>query len=79
MRQLARQFSVKEKIRDVEIDCRLLSQPIDRYQGNEILDVRFFVFANATNPEVGLFLEAAEMNWMYGLARLERRTNQNPR
>jgi hypothetical protein len=70
MRQLARQFNVKERIGDVDIDCRLLSQPIDRYQDGEIADGALFVFANGTNPEIGLFLEATETGWMYGLARL---------
>lgn len=54
----------------MDIDCRLLSQPIDRYQDSEIADGALFVFANGTNPEIGLFLEATETGWMYGLARL---------
>jgi hypothetical protein len=72
MRQLARRFTVKEKIKEQVLECRLLPQPIDRYQLPEagILDGAFFVYANGTNPEVGLFLEAGKQDWTYGIARL---------
>lgn len=52
MRQLARKFTVKEKLKEEEIECRLLSQPIDRYQSAEegIIDGGLFAFANGTRP-----------------------------
>jgi len=72
MRQLARRFTVKEKIRDVDTECRLLSQPIDRYSAADagILDGALFVYANGTNPEIGVLLEASDAGWAFGVARL---------
>ena len=73
MRQLARRFSVLEEIKDGnKIECRLLSQPIDRYSGGEqkVVDGAIFAFANGTNPEVGLLLECDGKGWQYGLVRL---------
>ena len=73
MRQLARRFAVREKlITGDEVVCRLLSQPIDRYQSSadKIVDGAIFVFANATNPEIGIVLEADAERWSYGIVRL---------
>jgi hypothetical protein len=73
MRELARRFAAQEILPSGErIELRLLSQPIDRYGdlAADILDGAVFVFANGTNPEVGLLLECSEKQWSYGLFRL---------
>jgi hypothetical protein len=73
MRELARRFAVQEILPNGErIELRLLSQPIDRYgdPAADILDGAVFVFANGTNPEVGLLLECSEEKWSYGFFRL---------
>jgi hypothetical protein len=72
MRQLARRFKVSEKYMDSPTECRLLSQPIDRYESPEdgIIDGALFVYANGTNPEIGILLECSEAGWSYGFARL---------
>jgi hypothetical protein len=72
MRSLARQFSVRETIADEVIECRLLSQPIDRYQAAHagIVDGMIFAFANGTNPELALVIETDGKAWTYGVVRL---------
>jgi hypothetical protein len=72
MRRLARRFTAKEQYRNVQIECRLLSQPIDRYQSaaQKILDAAIFVYANGTNPELGVVLETDGDHWQYGTIRL---------
>ncbi|HWB09212.1 MAG TPA: hypothetical protein VG826_08310 [Pirellulales bacterium] len=76
MRQLARRFSVREDVEENKVECRLLSQPIDRYADDTekaetvIKDGAIFVFANGTNPEAGLVLECSDKNWSFGLFRL---------
>jgi len=72
LRQLAQRFSAREELQNDQIECRLLPQPIDRYNDakNGILDGAVFAFANGTNPEVGLILECSEKEWSYGAFRL---------
>jgi hypothetical protein len=72
MRELARRFTAEEKLGEQKIELRLLSQPIDRYDdaAANIRDGAAFVFANGTNPEMGLLLECSDKNWSYGLFRL---------
>jgi hypothetical protein len=72
MRQLARRFAAKERIRKESIDCRLLTQPIDRYQSevDKIVDGAIFVHVNSTNPEVGVVIETDGNRWVYGTLRL---------
>lgn len=72
MRELARRFKVVETLRDGKIECRLMTQPIDRYADKEqgIVDGALFVFANATNPEGGIVLESDGKKWSYGTFRL---------
>ena len=72
MRQLARRFSAKETLGENVIECRLMSQPIDRYKSEEegVIDGAIFAFANGTNPEVGIVLEAGKAGWKYGVVRL---------
>lgn len=72
LRQLARRFTAQEELRGEKIELRMLSQPIDRYDDAEsgILDGAIFVFANGTNPEMGLLLECSDKLWSYGVFRL---------
>jgi hypothetical protein len=72
LRELSRRFKVIETLRDEKIDCRLMTQPIDRYsdEKHEIVDGALFVFANGTNPEGGVLLETDGKTWSYGVFRL---------
>ena len=72
MRRLARRFTAKEHFRKADIECRLLTQPIDRYQSaaEKIVDGAIFVYVNSTNPEVGVVLETDSEHWRYGTLRL---------
>jgi hypothetical protein len=72
MRQLARRFAAKERVNKEAIECRLLTQPIDRYQSapEKIVDGAIFAFANGTNPEVGVVFECDGERWLYGILRL---------
>jgi len=77
MRTLARRFSAHEfwDPDNSRFDLRLLPQPVHRYDAATagLLDGALFVFANGTNPEVFLLLEAVKQNdrlfWQYGAAR----------
>lgn len=71
MRRLARRFAAKERVKKEAIECRLLTQPIDRYQSSadKIVDGAIFAFANGTNPELGVVLETDGKNWQYGVLR----------
>jgi hypothetical protein len=72
MRRLAQRFAAKERVNNVSIECRLLTQPIDRYQSAaaKIVDGAIFAYANATNPELGVVLESDGERWRYGIIRL---------
>jgi hypothetical protein len=72
MRQLARRFAAKERVNKEVIECRLLTQPIDRYQSapEKIADGAIFAFANGTNPELGVVFECDGERWQYGILRL---------
>ncbi len=72
MRELARRFTAHEEFQGQKIVCRLLPQPIDRYDDAEagITDGAILVFANGTNPEMGLLLECSDKQWSYGAFRL---------
>lgn len=72
MRDLARRFTAQEQLNGEKISLRMLAQPIDRYDdaNADILDGTVFVFANGTNPEMGLLLECSDKHWSYGLFRL---------
>jgi hypothetical protein len=72
MRALSRRFTAQEQLGAQTTDLRLLTQPIDRYEdlAAGILDGAVFVFANGTNPEMGLLVECSEEKWSYGLFRL---------
>jgi hypothetical protein len=72
MRQLVRRFKVSEIFEDITLECRLLTQPIDRYSSadDKITDGAIFVFANGTNPEVGVLVECGPAGWSFGFVRL---------
>ena len=72
LRQLARRFTAHEISSNNRVECRLLPQPLDRYSDskNKIQDGAIFVFANGTNPELGLLLECHDKKWTYGAFRL---------
>lgn len=72
MRQMARRFAAHEEYRKDKVECRLMPQPIDRYDDAErgIVDGAIFAFANGTNPEIGLLLECGKDEWSYGVLRL---------
>jgi hypothetical protein len=72
MRQMARRFAAKEQLGNVSIECRLLAQPIDRYQSaaDKIVDGAIFAYANGTNPELGVVFESDGERWLYGVIRL---------
>lgn len=69
MRQLARRFTAQGEWQGVKVEYRLLAQPIDRYDDapTGVLDGAIFVFANGTNPELGLLLECSDQQWSYGV------------
>ena len=72
MRQLARRFTARETLGENVIECRLMSQPIDRYasEAEGIIDGAIFAYANGTNPELAVVLEADKTGWKYGILRL---------
>jgi hypothetical protein len=72
MRQLARRFVAKERLNKEPIECRLLAQPIDRYQSaaEKIVDGAIFAYANGTNPELAVVFESDGECWRYGIIRL---------
>ena len=73
MRQMSRRFAVRETLAKGEkVECRLLTQPIDRYADEKagITDGAMFVYANGTNPELGLLLECSAVGWSCGIFRL---------
>jgi hypothetical protein len=72
MRQLARRFAATERLKNESIECRLLTQPIDRYQSaaEKIVDGAIFAYANGTNPELGVVFESNGERWQYGVIRL---------
>lgn len=72
MRRLARRFKTKERVGKDSIECRLLTQPIDRYhsEADKIVDGAIFAYVNSTNPELGVVLETDGDHWSYGTLRL---------
>jgi hypothetical protein len=72
MRQLARRFGAKETFNKETVECRLLAQPLDRYQSEaeKIVDGAIFALANGTNPEIGIVLECDADRWVYGIVRM---------
>jgi hypothetical protein len=82
MRGLARRFRIVMKETDTtnQTELRLLSQPIHRFAADKagIVDGALFAFAEGTDPEALLLLEAVRgegqsLAWRYTLARLTSR------
>jgi hypothetical protein len=76
IRALARRFAAHEfwDPDNSRFELRLLAQPLHRYvdEDHGIRDGAMFAFANGTNPEVLLVIEARageDGGWQYGLAR----------
>ena len=74
MRKLVARFGAKETYNGDTAECRLLTQPIDRYQSEKekIVDGAIFALAIGTNPEIGVVLECDAEKWSYGIIRLSR-------
>jgi hypothetical protein len=79
IREIVRRFSGSEywDVTSQHYPLRLLSHPIDRYSdlASGLLDGAIFVFANGTNPEAFLLIEARRddkgaMTWSYAAATL---------
>jgi hypothetical protein len=72
MRQQSRRFAAKEILNKETVECRLIAQPIDRYQSEmeKIVDGAIFTLANGTNPEIGILFESNGEIWRYGILRL---------
>lgn len=79
MRGLAREFTARlVPPQRNPIPLRLLSSPLYRYpdnQSSELIDGAIFVFAQGTDPEVLLVIEAVnsssgEPKWQFGCARM---------
>ena len=82
MRRLARRFRfvMKETATTNQTELRLMSQPIYRFAADKagIVDGALFAFAEGTDPEALLLLEAVRsagesLTWRYTLARLTSR------
>ena len=79
MRDLARRFSAREFWDGRTYALRLLPHPIDRYAdpASGLVDGTIFTFANGTNPELLLLIEARRhgdgpAKWSYAAARFAR-------
>ena len=79
IREITNRFSAREfwHVTGTNYPLRLLPHPIDRYSdaAGGVLDGAFFIFANATNPEVILLIEARRhgkgvSKWHYAAATL---------
>jgi hypothetical protein len=82
MRRLSEQFKIRTEPRDEQpIELRLIPQPLFRCEddGGEVLDGALFSFAETTDPEALLLLEAVRARgseaafWRYTLARMTSR------
>jgi hypothetical protein len=78
-RELARRFAAREFWAGRQHALRLLTQPIDRYAepAGGLVSGTIFIFANGTNPELLLLVEArrhgnAPPKWSFAAARLGR-------
>jgi hypothetical protein len=79
MRDILNRFSARELFKGQEYALRLISHPIDRYadETSRLLDGGIFLYANGTNPELLLLLEArkspeGKATWWYSGAPLAR-------
>jgi hypothetical protein len=78
MKQLLRRFTARESaVIEGEIELRPLTNALHRYEdpGSTLIDGAIFAFANGTNPEVFVVLEAHAANggpsvWKYALVQM---------
>jgi hypothetical protein len=77
IRELARKFTGRENWDQRDHALRLLPHPIDRYAdpGSGVMDGAIFLYANGTNPEILLMIEArrqgdAPPKWSFAAAPL---------
>jgi hypothetical protein len=82
MRRLSEQFAIRtEPVNEPPTELRLMPQPLYRFEDNAsgVLDGALFAFAETTDPEALLLLEAAKASggeaahWRYTLARMTSR------
>jgi len=79
MRDLVTRFSAREHYKSRDYTLRLIPRPIDRYadSASGLVDGAIFIYANGTNPEVLLLIEARRRgagmpSWSYAAAPLAR-------
>jgi hypothetical protein len=79
MKDLVKRLSAREFFQAQNYTLRLISHPIDRYAdtASGLIDGAIFIYANGTNPEVLLLIEArrrreGSLNWSYAAAPLAR-------
>jgi hypothetical protein len=79
MREIIKRFSARELFNSQEYSLRLIPHPIDRYADSAwgLIDGAIFLYANGTNPELLLMLEARSgperpATWTYAGAPLAR-------
>lgn len=78
MKQLLRRFTARESaVIEGELELRPLANALHRYEdpGSQLTDGAIFAFANGTNPEVFVVLEAHAANggpsvWKYALVQM---------
>jgi hypothetical protein len=77
MKEMCRRFTAHESaVVEGRVELRLMSSPLFRYSDKEagVIDGAIFAFANGTNPEVLLVLEANDNKdappWHYALAQM---------
>lgn len=77
MKEFCRRFTAHESaVIEGRVELRLLSSPLFRYadSGASVVDGAIFAFANGTNPEVLLVLEASDAKgkapWQYALVQM---------
>lgn len=77
MGDLVKRFSMKENTGQEVVPLRLMPHPIDRYAdpAAKLVDGSIFAFANGTNPEVIILIEAQgpspeKAQWRFAIARV---------
>jgi hypothetical protein len=82
MRRLCEEFAIRtEPVNEQPTELRLMPQPLYRFEDDAsgVLDGALFAFAEATDPEALLLLEAAKASggeagyWQYTLAKMTSR------
>ena len=86
MKDILRRIGAREFYDNKHYALRLLAHPIDRYAdpASGVIDGAIFIYANGTNPEILLLLEARRNDkgtptWTYAAAPLSRRSQPETR